>query len=291
MIEADSRRIRRRLMTWYELHGRHDLPWRRTPDPYAILVSEVMLQQTQVERVLPFWAAWMDRWPTFQDLAAASPADVITAWAGLGYNRRSIALRRAAIAVSQAGNAPNSVDGLRLLPGVGRYTASAVACFAFGERVPVVDTNIARVLARVILGVEGAKATGPPVIENAATSLLPGRRARDHNLALMDLGATVCVARAPRCAECPLQRECAWLKAGSPRVAAPPNRTPATFELTARYARGRIIDTLRNVPSATTDQLALMLPERHRGDAEKHLEALRRDGLVELSDSAWRLPL
>ena len=290
MLEGNGRRIRRKLMAWYEPYGRHELPWRLTRDPYAILVSEVMLQQTQVERVLPYWAAWLERWPAFQDLAAASPADVITAWAGLGYNRRAIALRRAATAVVQVGRMPKSVDSLCLLPGIGQYTASAVACFAFGARVPVVDTNIARVLARAVLGVEGAKAAGPRAIEKAALLLLPARLARAHNLALMDLGATVCTARAPRCTECPLQRECAWLRDGSPRVVQRTEAQSRSFESTSRFARGRIVDVLRTVPSATLFELTAVLPELHRPGTAQYLEALRRDGLVEFNGYAWRLP-
>src|SRR5580765_3726942 len=168
------------LLTWYAANAR-DLPWRRTHDPYAILVSEVMLQQTQVSRVLPRYGEWLERWPTVEALAAASPADVIRAWQGLGYNRRALNLHRAARIVADRG----WPDDLTELPGVGRYTAAAVGNFAFGRDVLPVDVNVGRVLSRT------GTAFGPEAAQ-----------------ALFDLGATVCVARVPRCCACPLAGEC-----------------------------------------------------------------------------------
>jgi A/G-specific adenine glycosylase len=173
-------RVEKALLAWYQAH-RRDLPWRRTRDPYAILVSEVMLQQTQVERVVPRYVEWLRRWPTADSLAGASPADVIQAWQGLGYNRRAVNLHRAAKHVAAHG----WPDDLTRLPGVGRYTADAVARFAFDANVLPVDTNVRRVLERTCAEFSAASA---------------------H--ALMDLGATVCIARIPRCEQCPLRHAC-----------------------------------------------------------------------------------
>ncbi|MCW2989741.1 MAG: A/G-specific adenine glycosylase, partial [Solirubrobacterales bacterium] len=167
-------------MGWYAAHGR-DLPWRRTRDPYAILVSEVMLQQTQVARVVERWERWLVRWPTAADLAAATPAEVLGEWVGLGYNRRALRLRAACAVVARDGWPAE----LEALPGVGAYTAAAVRAFAFDEAIVPVDTNVRRVFART-----GAAMTGPPELGHA----------------LMDLGATICTARRPRCGACPLER-------------------------------------------------------------------------------------
>ena len=251
-----------------------------------------MLQQTQVERVLPYWTAWMECWPTVSSLAAASPADVLRAWSGLGYNRRAVALQRAAVAVATAGGRiPNRVSELQSLPGIGPYTASAVACFAYGRRVAVVDTNIARVLARLVVGLGTAKSAGILTITTAAQSILPARGTRGHNLALMDLGATVCIARAPHCGECPIQRHCAWFRAGRPESITGSRAPSPPFESTARFARGRIVEALRRTPAATTNQLMQVLPEAHGSRMGSYLEALARDGLIESVADAWRLPL
>src|SRR4051794_12423755 len=180
------------LLAWYAAEGR-ELPWRRTHDPYAILVSEVMLQQTQVARVLERWPAWLERWPTVDALAAASTADVLRAWSGLGYNRRALNLQRAARAVVERGGFPRDVAGLRELPGVGPYTASAVACFAFGAQLTTVDTNARRVFRRAF----GSDHVDPPAGQAYA-----------FNQALFDLGATLCLARIPRCEACPLAAGC-----------------------------------------------------------------------------------
>jgi A/G-specific adenine glycosylase len=169
--------FKRRLRAWYRRSGRHDLPWRLTRDPYAVLVSEVMLQQTQVHRVVPYYEAWLSRWPTPAALAEAPVAEVIRAWSGLGYNRRALNLHRAAQAAQRefGGAIPTSPDHLRELPGVGEYTASAVACFAGGARVPVVDTNIARVLGRAIEGRGSVRAADARSLVPVAESLLPAR--------------------------------------------------------------------------------------------------------------------
>jgi A/G-specific adenine glycosylase len=234
-----------RLLAWFAEHGR-DLPWRRTRDPYAILVSEVMLQQTQAARVVPHFVAWLERWPTVESLAAASTADVLRAWQGLGYNRRALSLQRAAREVATNG----WPEDLTELPGVGPYTADALACFAFGRAVLPVDVNIRRVLER----------TGA---------------AFDHTCgqALMDLGATVCIARVPRCGECPLADGCP-----SRGRRFPPIRKQGPFEGSFRQRRAA---TLRLV-AAGTRRLAEL-------DAEA-VRALERDELVQVTDELVSLP-
>ena len=213
---ADTRsQIHDRLLAWYATCGRATLPWRHTRDPYAILVAEVMLQQTQVERVLPKYHAFLARFPTLAALAEASTADVIKAWAGLGYNLRAVRLQTIARqAIERYGGAlPNTLDGLLALAGIGRYTAGAVACFAFGLPVATVDTNIRRVLWRLFRGVEPAVwPSGTRAARDAlalAEWALPADRAYDWQQALMDLGATVCLGRRPLCERCPLTGCCA----------------------------------------------------------------------------------
>lgn len=277
-------------MRWYRASGRHDLPWRLTRDPYAVLVSEVMLQQTQVERVLPYYDAWLERWPDFAALAAAPVAEVIRAWRGLGYNRRALSLHRLAIAVvgQHEGELPTDARALLALPGIGEYTASAVRCFARGEQVRVADTNISRVVARAILGAASQRDVPARALAETLDSLLPARNARDHNLALMDLGALVCTARSPACAACPLEATCAWRAAGHPAATSTARPTPR-FETTARYARGRIIDALREAPAAT-HELTAMLPVPHHERVATYLHALQRDGLIREESGAWQLP-
>jgi A/G-specific adenine glycosylase len=288
----EAARFRRRLMAWYRENGRHGLPWRLTRDPYAVLVSEVMLQQTQVERVLPYYTAWLDRWPTFAALAAASPAEVIREWRALGYNRRALNLHRLAVAVTQdhGGTLPSSLAALRWLPGIGPYTAAAIQSFAREQRVVVTDTNIARVLARAFFGVASARGVPARALSDAAHALLPSRDVRHHNLALMDLGAMVCTARTPRCGECPVARLCAWKAAGWPPGESTRVPTPK-FEHTARFARGRIVDALRTAP-ATAAELAAMLPAHHAARIGLYLEALEKDALIApAADGLWSLPL
>jgi len=233
------------LLAWFSRNGR-DLPWRRTRDPYAVLVSEVMLQQTQVERVIPCYLAWLERWPTAEALAAAPIADVIRAWQGLGYNRRGVNLHRAARRVAAHG----WPDDLEELPGVGPYTAAAVSSFAFGRPVLPVDTNIRRVQERT--GHEFSPAAGQ---------------------ALMDLGATVCLARIPRCAVCPLAAGCP-----SRGRRYEPLRKQSRFEGSFRQRRAR---TLRLVAAAQQPLAKL--------DAEA-VDSLARDGLVEVGDGVVGLP-
>ncbi|HUR84977.1 MAG TPA: A/G-specific adenine glycosylase [Solirubrobacteraceae bacterium] len=247
------------MLAWYDRAGR-DLPWRSTRDPYAILVSEVMAQQTQVGRVVEHYERWLARWPTPAALAAATPAEVLSAWVGLGYNRRALRLREAAALVA-ANGWPRDAGGLRRLPGVGPYTAAAVASFAFGERVAAVDTNVRRVAARV-----GA----PPA------DLLPAERHGDWNQAAMELGAKICKARAPACGDCPAAPWCA----SRGRVAIAPRAARGAaqrFEDSDRWLRGRIVAAL-----AAGEALP---PGIEAERLERTLAALERDGLVERDES------
>jgi A/G-specific adenine glycosylase len=213
----DSQRgdVWERLLAWYAAEGRAHLPWRHTRDPYAVIVSEVMLQQTQVERVLPKYREWMARFPTLAALAAASAGEAIQAWAGLGYNSRAVRLHAIArqVVAEYGGALPGTLEGLLALKGIGRYTAGAVACFAFGLPVATVDTNIRRVLWRVFRGIEPAEwlagERAAREILGLAQWALPAARAYDWQQALMDLGATVCVSRRPLCERCPLRACCA----------------------------------------------------------------------------------
>jgi len=204
------RTFRRKLLAWYARHAR-DLPWRRTRDPYRVLVSEVMLQQTQVSRVTEYYPRFLERFPTIHDLARARPRAVRETWEGLGYYARAANLHQAARTVvrDHDGTLPDNPQALVKLPGVGRYTAGAVASFAYEKPVPAVDTNVRRVLRRVFVG-EGGRGKGEGYIWDLAASLVPrnGKRAWRFNQAVMELGARVCVARKPRCPECPVRQEC-----------------------------------------------------------------------------------
>lgn len=279
-------------MRWYRTYGRHELPWRLTRDPYAVLVSEFMLQQTQVERVVPYYLAWMERWRSFPQLSDAATADVIAAWGGLGYNRRAVNLQRTARIVTEerGGRLPRTETGLRALPGVGTYTAAAVRSFAFGEPTSVVDTNVGRVLARAVEGVASMHGAGAAAVAASARELLPGRGVRDHNLAFMDLGAVVCRASKPACDTCPLIASCRWREIGSPPEQARATQ-PVRFEDTARFARGRIVAALRSGAPMTTDELSGALTPAHRARTASYLAALEHDGLVEQTHGGrWQLP-
>src|SRR3954470_24981109 len=231
------------LLGWYE-HEQRDLPWRRPGvSPWQVLVSEFMLQQTPVARVEPIWRDWVARWPTPSATAAASAADVLRAWGKLGYPRRAKRLHECAtvIATSHGDEVPDEVDALLALPGVGTYTARAIACFAYGKRVPVVDTNVRRVVARAVHG----RADSPASIRDLADvdALLPNdERAPRFSVALMELGATVCTARSPRCGICPLSGG-AWRSPGSPPSAEPARRVQK-YAGTDRQVRGRLLDVL-----------------------------------------------
>ncbi|HEX9069170.1 MAG TPA: A/G-specific adenine glycosylase [Ktedonobacterales bacterium] len=324
------------LLAWYRAEGRHDLPWRQTRDPYAILVSEVMLQQTQVERVQPRYLAFLARFPTLRVLADASRAEVIQAWAGLGYNLRAVRLHEIAqqAVASPDGALPGTLDGLLRLKGIGRYTAGAVACFAFGLQVATVDTNIRRVLWRVFRGIEPATWPGDQqssriLLELAEWALPPGE-AYDWQQALMELGARICVARRPRCEQCPLATYCAALaetgehtlfpsgealerlrheraivagtlaeEPASYTVAGSPARRKAErFEESSRYFRGRVVATLRELGPGEMLALRELGPRvkpAFMADDEPWLRGLvsrlARDGLVSLSADGERVSL
>jgi A/G-specific adenine glycosylase len=246
------------LLAWYE-RARRPLPWRETRDPYALLVSEVMLQQTQAARVVPYYRAFLARFPDPATLAAAPAREVLAAWSGLGYNRRALALHAAARAVAARG----WPDDLTELPGVGPYTAAAVASFAWDAQQAAVDVNARRVIERW-----DGRRRGPHALADRAAELLPAGRAAAWNQAMMELGATVCTARAPRCGECPVAAWCAGPREPPPaRRGAPRPR----FEDTDRYARGRILAALLD-----DAPLPSLEPER----LERALAGLTRDGLI-----------
>jgi A/G-specific adenine glycosylase len=281
------------LLDWYRDAAR-DLPWRRADaTPWGVLVSEVMLQQTPVVRVLPAYQWWMHQWPTPSGLAAAAPGDAVRAWGRLGYPRRALRLHECATALVHRhdGEVPTDLDALLRLPGVGAYTARAVAAFAFGQRQPVVDTNVRRVVARALGGQGDA---GPPSTARdlgAVAALLPAEPARAArvSIALMELGATLCTPRAPRCDACPLRDTCAWRLAGAPPYTGPRSR-PQRFAGTDRQVRGRLLDVLRTSP-IPVERTALddVWPDaRQRARA---LDTLVVDGLVDpLPDGRYALP-
>lgn len=276
MEEAVKRTLRRRLLRWYSRHGRA-LPWRRTRDPYAVLVSEVMLQQTQVARVVPAYRSFLRRFPSARALARASLGDVLRAWSGLGYNRRARDLHR--IARACARGIPTDPDALDALPGVGAYTAGAVACFSTGARVPFADTNIRRVLGRIVLGRVATEREAVAVDRE----LLPRDAARWHH-ALMDLGATVCVAREPLCPACPVREICR----ARGRAAISPRRHRTPFASSTRRLRGRIVALLAAAPLGMS---ARTVHERLPDDRlARVLGDLERDGLVERGRGRVRLP-
>ncbi len=308
-------KLRRRLLAWYRKHGR-DLPWRRTDDPYHAMVAEFMLQQTGVGRVLPVYSAFLERFPTLQALADASVSDVIRAWSGMGYNRRAINLQRAARAIidEYGGHVPNDPQTLQELPGIGRYTASAITCFAFQRPVPVMDTNIRRVLGRLIAGQSDVDAAvGWTLAEAAVPS--DGVRASAWHQALMDLGATVCSARRPKCGECPVNDLCAarplFDGANEPqiryaelsdtlpslKVAERPRQSQQGWVGTTRYYRGRIVEALRNHSNGAIplDDLGALArddytPALHSEWLRELLAALEKDGLVAMSQDSVGLP-
>jgi A/G-specific adenine glycosylase len=280
------------VVDWYATAAR-DLPWRRPGvDAWAVLVSEVMLQQTPVARVEPMWREWMQRWPTPAGLAAASPAEVIRAWGRLGYPRRALRLREAAAAVVErhGGVVPADVAALEALPGVGTYTARAVACFGYGQAQPVVDTNVRRVVARLLHGrAEAGTARAADLADVLALTPTDSERAVRFSVAAMELGALVCVAGTPRCGACPVRDRCAWRLAGSPPADGPPKRVQK-FAGTDRQVRGRLLAVLRAahdpVEAAALDAVWDDAVQRSRC-----LDSLITDGLVEQTpDGLFTLP-
>lgn len=283
------------VLAWFRDH-RRDLPW-RVPGigAWPVLVSEVMLQQTPVSRVEPVWRAWMERWPTPSHLAAAGPGDAVRAWGRLGYPRRALRLRECAGAVvdGHGGEVPREPEHLLALPGIGAYTAAAVAAFAFGDRVAVLDTNVRRVLARVLGGDAGPAVSIRRAEVERAEAVLPAdpAAASAWSVAVMELGALVCTARSPRCADCPVASICAWRAAGFPPSAALARR-PQAWHGTDRQARGRLMAVLRDadhVDRVSPSRLASAWPDGEQ--RSRALASLLADGLVEQVDGGFRLPI
>jgi A/G-specific adenine glycosylase len=281
------------VLTWYAAHAR-DLPWRR-PDasPWAVLVSEIMLQQTPVARVLPAYEAWLARWPVPAALAAEPPGEAVRAWDRLGYPRRALNLHASARAIVERheGVVPADYEELRALPGVGAYTAAAVASFAYRRRHAVLDTNVRRVLSRVVTGVEYPPKTQTTGEVRLAESLLPldPPVAALWSVAVMELGALVCTARTPRCADCPLAGDCEWRLSGKPPYDGPA-RKGQTYAGTDRQCRGRLLAVLRKA-TGPVEKPALDDVWDDVLQRERALAALIEDGLVDpLDDGRYALP-
>jgi len=281
------------LLAWYAGAAR-ELPWRdRTASPWAVLVSEIMLQQTPVSRVLPAYLEWIERWPTPSALASESPGDAVRAWGRLGYPRRALRLHAAAttIVVQHGGSVPADYASLRALPGVGDYTAAAVAAFAFRQRQVVLDTNVRRVLARAVTGVAGPAPAVSVAERKVALALLPDdeERAATFSVALMELGALICRAGEPDCPACPIAGSCRWRALGYPKSTAPARRRPG-YEGTDRQARGVVLAALRSdtrpvrraqLRAAWTDAVQL----------DRAIAGLVADGLIEpVPGGGFRLP-
>ncbi len=308
------KRVHSFLLQWYVAEHR-DLPWRSTHDPYVILVSEMMLQQTQVQRVLPKYEQFLTAFPTLADLAAASTADVISVWVPLGYNMRAVRLQSIARQVMNEfdGSIPDTIEELLTLKGIGRYTAGAIACFAFKKQVAMVDTNIHRVLHRVFLGLD---LTEPRLTNDQrltfAERVLPQGDAYDWNQALMDLGATTCTSTNPQCTRCPLQDVCKAYAEMSQYSLFPSGTVmhqlrkvaekkvtyqKQPFTNTNRYFRGRIVDHLCSLPEGQRVPLTVLGPKIKQEFQEEDLiwlqqliEKLAKDGLVDFTEEGVRLP-
>jgi A/G-specific adenine glycosylase len=281
------------VVDWYHAN-RRDLPWRRDGfTPWGTLVSEFMLQQTPVSRVIPRLEEWLTRWPTPADLAAVPPGEAVRAWQSLGYPRRALWLHAAAVAITErhGGVVPDDVEALLALPGIGDYTARAVAVFAYGARHPVVDTNIRRVIARAV---DGQGEPPPPSARRdlaAMSALLPRElpAAAAFNAGMMELGAIVCVARSPRCDDCPLAQRCAWRAAGYPAYEGPRKAVQKKYEGSDRQVRGRILAELRasHIP-VTPEELEDVWPDAAQRD--RALRGLLDDGLAVAEGGGYTLP-
>ena len=291
MIGVPDTALAQAVTDWYAVAAR-DLPWRRPGvDAWSVLVSEVMLQQTQVARVLPAYAAWLERWPTPQALAADAPGEAVRMWGRLGYPRRALRLHACAVAVVErhGGRLPSTVPELLTLPGVGDYTARAVVAFAHRQRVPVIDTNVRRVVARSVEGRADAPVTRADLARVEA--LLPSdpETAATTSVAFMELGALICTARAPRCPACPVLDRCAWVLAGRPDLATPVRR-PQGYAGSDRQVRGRLLAVLRDAATPVeADLLAQVWDEPVQ--RARALDGLVADGLVDpLPDGRYALP-
>lgn len=310
-------RVHFALLQWYAREQRA-LPWRETDDPYAVLVSEIMLQQTQVDRVLPKYRQFLAAFPTLLALAEAPTAEVISAWVPLGYNRRAVSLQAIArqVIAQFDGRIPASIDDLLTLKGIGRYTAGAIACFAYRKQVATVDTNIRRVLHRIFFGLEYPEAKlDEKQMLAFAEHALPANEAYNWNQALMDLGATICTSNNPRCTQCPLSQNCRAFAEMSQHSLFPSGavlhqlrkvaeqktnyRTQQSqpFTSTNRYFRGRIVDFLRSLPTSERISLSSLGPHIKPTFGEDDLpwlqqvvEGLKKDGLIDLATDGVRLP-
>jgi A/G-specific adenine glycosylase len=287
------------ILSWYADRGR-PLAFRRTSDPYAILVAETMAQQTQIARVVVRWERWMTRFPTIASLAAVTPAEVLREWQGLGYDRRALALWRTAraIVIEHGGRVPATVAELQALPGVGPYTARAVAALAFGLRVGAVDVNVRRVLGRMVAGSPDRLA--PKQLQAIADDAVPPGRAGEWTHAVMDIGATLCRPRSPRCAECPARRWCRYAAAGggpvrdvARRAARPSAAVP--FPATTRWLRGRILDRVRAAADGEWVRLDGAIGIHDRERVRDAARAMAADGVLEVQtfegDLGARLPI
>jgi A/G-specific adenine glycosylase len=285
--------VTERTRAWFAVH-RRDLPWREPrAGAWAVMVSEFMLQQTPVVRVLPVYEAWITRWPTPSALAAEEPGEAVRAWGRLGYPRRALRLHAAATAIVEqyGGDVPADYVALRALPGVGEYTAAAIASFAFGHRAAVLDTNVRRVLARVFSGAEFPADSLTAAERALAEAVLPhaDNDAAAWAAASMELGALLCTAKSPKCAQCPIVELCAWHRLGRPAHDGPPRRGQ-TYAGTDRQARGRLLAVLREATSPV-EKSAFESVWRAAEQRERALTGLLTDGLaVKLPDGRYRLP-
>jgi A/G-specific adenine glycosylase len=283
---------RTRVLAWFAEAGR-DLPWRATRDPYRVLVAEVLAQQTQAARAAAAWPRFLDRFPDVGALAAAAPAKVLRAWQGLGYNRRALALHQTARAVVERGGWPDTVEELAALPGIGPYTARAVACFALERRVAPVDTNVARVLARSLAGADPGQLT-PAARQRLADQAMPEGQPWAWSSALMDVGALHCRPR-PHCAGCPLEASCRWRALG-PDAPPPRPRSQAPFATSDRRWRGAVVRALAGAPdgldrAALADAVQAAAAGRPAGWFDTLLHRLQAEGMVAAGpDGRLRLP-
>jgi len=278
------------VLDWYASNAR-PLAFRRTAEPWPVLVSEVIAQQTQASRAAEAWTRLIAQFPTPAVLAAASPATVIRAWRGLGYNRRAIALREAAVAIVErhSGRVPDTYEALLALPGIGPYTARAVLALAFDRPVAALDTNIRRVVGRAFLGVDAAASARH--LQELADTFVPARRAAAWTHALMDVGAAFCRKRDPRCEACPLSARCRYLAAGRPVATTTPRRRPRPFRTTTRWLRGRILDRLRDAPDQSWIGFTDAIGEHDAARVAVEVANLAREGLIELEGSGGRARL
>jgi len=273
------------ILDWFDQNKR-DLPWRKTT-PWGVMVSEFMLQQTPVHRVLPIWEEWMRRWPTPLDLSLAKKSEVITAWGRLGYPRRALRLYESAAIIARDfhNEVPSTPETLRSLPGVGEYTAAAIAAFAFGESMLVLDINIRRVFARVIDGVEHPTSSPTHAERISRSKLIPSDGSK-WAAATMEFGALICTSKNPSCASCPLTRQCAWHKAGYPKSELV--RKSQSWAGTDRQCRGTIVQALRENPKLSKQKLAALWSDESQ--LEKALKTLIADGLIETTGKSFQLP-